>query len=326
MGRRRRGARSKTASRHHRSAHRRPQHHDVDEGGRQTGLVRRGLRGAARASRRLHGAAHGGFRKERHPRHLVCARRRRLPACAPGAQPAARQGRARHARHRRRRLRHGARIQGLAFRRARRRHRALGIPRGDVRRRAGARFRGGERPLRSARPVQSRQDRAGAEIRRPRQFPLRPGLSRRGHRQRARLVGLFGRRRRFPGRGRDVQQQRRLPRALGRRHVPELPRHPRRARRHPRPRQHVAACHHRPARPGRAHVRCHGGDAEALRLVQGVPARMPDRRRHGAHEDRGVAHAERKIRHVAARPPGRLSAALRAHGGEAVLAAQFARR
>ena len=33
------------------------------------------------------------------------------------------------ARHRRGSLRHGARLQGLAFRRARRRHRALGIPR-----------------------------------------------------------------------------------------------------------------------------------------------------------------------------------------------------
>ena len=42
-------------------------------------------------------------------------------------------------------------------------------------------------------------------------FRYRPGLSRRGDRDRARLVGLSRRRRRFPGRGRDVQQQRRLP-------------------------------------------------------------------------------------------------------------------
>ncbi len=41
------------------------------------------------------------------------------------------------ARHRRRSLRDGARIQGLAFRRAWRRHRALGIPRGHVRQAAG---------------------------------------------------------------------------------------------------------------------------------------------------------------------------------------------
>ena len=64
---------------------------------------------------------------------------------------------------------------------------------------------------------------------------------------RARLVGLSGRRRRFPGRGRDVQQQRRLPRARRRRDVPELSRHARRARRDPRPRQCAAARHDRPA-------------------------------------------------------------------------------
>ena len=34
-----------------------------------------------------------------------------------------------------------------------------------------------------------------------------------------------------------------------------------------------------------------GRDAEALRLLQGLPARMPDRRRHGADEDRGAGGA-----------------------------------
>ena len=96
---------------------------------------------------------------------------------------------------------------------------------------------------------------------------------------------------RFSGRGRNVQQQRRLPRARRRRHVSELSRHPRRARRDARPRQYAAARHHRPARAGRAHLRRHGRDAEALRLLQGVPPRMPDRRRHGAHEDRSAAGA-----------------------------------
>ena len=94
----------------------------------------------------------------------------RLPACAAGAEPAAGQGREGDARHRRRGLRDGARIQGLAFRRAWRRHRALRIPRAHVRPAAGARVRGGEGPLRSGRPVQSRQDRARAEIRRPRRI------------------------------------------------------------------------------------------------------------------------------------------------------------
>ena len=44
---------------------------------------------------------------------------------------------------------------------------------------------------------------------------------------------------------------------------------------------------------------------------------MPDRRRHGAHEDRSAAGAQRKARSVAARPAGRLSAALCALCGEA---------
>ncbi len=64
----------------------------------------------------------------------------------------------------------------------------------------------------------------------------------------ARLVCLSGSRRRFSGRRRDVQQQRRLPCARRRRHVPELSRDPRRARRHARPCQLAAARHHRPAR------------------------------------------------------------------------------
>ena len=68
--------------------------------------------------------------------------------------------------------------------------------------------------------------------------------------------------------------------------------------------------HHRPARAGRAHLRRDGRDAEALRLLQGLPARMPDRRRHGAHEDRGAGRARREARAVAARPAGRLPAAL----------------
>ena len=326
VGRRRRGARSKAASRHHRSAHRRPQHHDVDEGGRQAGLLRRGLRGAAGASRRLHRAADRDFREAtaraapgmRMPRSAACmcgrcstcGSTRTCARCAPSPRkpsPWCANTRARIP----------ASMATASC--ARNSMRRCSAP-------ARARLRGGEGPLRSARPVQSRQDRARAEIRRPRHFALRPGLSRRGDRQRARLVGLFGRRRRFPGRGRDVQQQRRLPRARGRRHVPELPRHPRRARRHARPRQHAAPRHHRPARPGCAHLRRDGGDAEALRLLQGLPARMPDRRRHGAHEDRGFARAEGKIRPVAARPAGRLSAALCASAAKLSVAAEFARR
>ena len=56
-----------------------------------------------------------------------------------------------------------------------------------------------------------------------------------------------------------------------------------------------------------------------------MPARMPDRRRHGAHEDRGAGRARRQIRPVAARPPGRLSAALRRLRQQGAVAAQPAR-
>ena len=252
MGRRGRDHRARVADRHRRFPRRRPQRHDVDEAGRQAGLLRRGLRGAAAASRRLHRAAQRHLRQARHQRHHVCARLRRLPACAPGAEPEARKGRQGDARHRRGNLCDGARVQGLAFRRAWRRHRALGIPRDDVRPAHRRRFQGGEAALRSGQCAQSRQDRRSAQNGRPLAVSLSAGLSRRRTEDRARLVGLSRRRRRFPGRGRDVQQQRRLPQARGRRDVPVLSRHPRREGCHARPRQHAAAGDLRPVGAGRA--------------------------------------------------------------------------
>ncbi|RDJ94231.1 hypothetical protein B4Q13_16035, partial [Lacticaseibacillus rhamnosus] len=57
----------------------------------------------------------------RHARHDVCPRLRGLPACAPGPQFEARKRRQGDAGHRRRDLRDGARVQGLALRRAWRR-------------------------------------------------------------------------------------------------------------------------------------------------------------------------------------------------------------
>ena len=121
--------------------------------------------------------------------------------------------------------------------------------------RAGARVRGGQAALRSRRLLQSRQDRAGAEIRRSQPVPLPAGLPGGGFAHPSRLVGLSRRRRRFPGRDRDVQQQRRLPCAPRRRHVPELSRHRQRARRDPRARQYAAARPHRPARARSARLR-----------------------------------------------------------------------
>ena len=133
---------------------------------------------------------------------------------------------------------------------------------------------------------------------------------------RARLVGLSRRGGGFQG-AVEMCNNNGACRKLGRRRdVPELSRHPRGARRDARPRQLAAACDHRPARPGRLHLRRDGGDDEALRVVQGLPPRMPDRRRHGADEDRGAGGACREARAVAARPAGRLAAALRALCGK----------
>ncbi len=86
-------------------------------------------------------------------------------------------------------------------------------------------------------------------------FRYAPGYRGAGDDDAARLVGLSRRGRRIPGRGRDVQQQRRLPLARRRRDVPELSRHPRGARRDARARQLAAARDHRPARTGRARPR-----------------------------------------------------------------------
>ena len=86
-------------------------------------------------------------------------------------------------------------------------------------------FREVKAALRSRPHAQSRQDRRSAENGRPLAVSLRAVLSRRRLEHRARLVGLSRRRRRFPGRDRDVQQQRRLPQARRRRDVPVLSRH-----------------------------------------------------------------------------------------------------
>ncbi len=97
------------------------------------------------------------------------------------------------------------------------------------------------------------QDRAGAEDGRPQPLPLQARLPPIAGRDGARLVGM-GRLRRS---GRDVQQQRRLPRPRCRRHVPLLPCDRRRAASDPRPRQYVAAGIDRPARARGAHLGRH---------------------------------------------------------------------
>ena len=72
----------------------------------------------------------------------------------------------------------------------------------------------------------------------------------------------------------------------------------------------LAAGDLRPVRAGCAGIGRNDGDAEALRLLQGLPPRMPDRRRHGQDEDRGAGRTRGKAWAFAARPAGRLSAAL----------------
>ena len=82
---------------------------------------------------------------------------------------------------------------------------------------------------------------------------------------------------------------------------------------------------HRSTRPRRAHVGRDGRNTEALRLLQGMPARVSDRRRHGAHEDRSAGDPGRTARALAARSAGRVSAAIRALRGASVVALELAR-
>ena len=65
---------------------------------------------------------------------------------------------------------------------------------------------------------------------------------------------------------------------------------------------------------------------EALRLLQGLQARMPHGRGHGADEDRGAGGADEGTRAVAARPADRRPAALCAAGGEICAAAEPAQQ
>ncbi len=97
------------------------QHHDEHEGRRQAGVLHRGLRGAARAPRRLCRAADRSLHAPRHARHLVCACVGRHAACAPDPRHAAgwaERWRGQDASDRRRGRGDRARIQGRVLRRA----------------------------------------------------------------------------------------------------------------------------------------------------------------------------------------------------------------
>ena len=326
MGRRRRGAQPRSAGRDHRRAHLRPQHHDVDEAGGQSRSPSSRIarcrsiispttpRASPRSSRNTARAAPGTRMPA--PAACTCARfstcgrtktsmpcarspKRPSPWCAnTRARIPANTATAWCARN------STSRCSARGWRAPSRRSRTASTPRASTIR---ARWCG-------------RRNSTTAAL-----FRYAPGYHGEDVDHASRLVGFSRRRRRVSRRDRDVQQQRRLPQTCRRRHVPELSRHPRRARRHSRPRQYVAPRRHRPAWTGRARLRRDGRDAQAMRLLQGLPARMPDRRRHGAHEDRSAGGARRETRAFAARPAGRLAAALRAARRETSVAAQYAR-
>ena len=102
----------------------RAQHHDEPQGRRQTGELHRRLRRSARASGRIHRRADRGVREARHARHLVraCIRRHAARAADSRHAPGRSRGRRRQdARHRRGGRGAGAQIPGRLQRRARRR-------------------------------------------------------------------------------------------------------------------------------------------------------------------------------------------------------------
>ena len=195
----------------------RAQHHDVDERRRQTGVVYRGLRGAARALGLLHRQTHAGIREARHPGHVVqCVGR--LPARAADTQ---------HARRRRACVRSPKKppdwcaIKRLFGRARRWPVRRMIAPMFGPR---YARVRNQDH-LRFER-FDNQQNRAAVENGRPPLFRYKPA-TRCKNRYRARLVArswLAAARRRFR-RDRDVQQQRPLPQVRRRHHVSVVPRH-----------------------------------------------------------------------------------------------------
>ncbi len=283
-GRRRRGRRCGAAAAGLGGARGLPQHHDVDEGRRQARVLHRGLRRAARAPRRLHLGDHRALRPPRHPRHLVRARLGRLPARAPDPRHEARTKDVRAMRE----IAEAACELVRRFKGSHSGEHGDGISRSEFHPRMfGERLIGAFEEVKDAfdpeSAAQPRQDRPPLPHGRPRADALSRGLrGRRAAEDGARLVGM-GRLRR---RRRDVQQQRHLPQARRRHHVPVLPGDARRAAPDARARQFAPACDLRPARPGRLHLARDEGDARPLRLLQGLPARVPDRRRHGQDEDR----------------------------------------
>jgi len=151
---------------------------------------------------------------------------------------------------------------------------------------------------------------------------LRTGLCHAGPRaDRARLVRLG----RLRWRGRDVQQQRHLPEDGRRDDVSVLARDAGRAACDAWPGQYAPARDLRAARPRCLHLAGDEGDARSLRLLQGLQARLPDRRRHGPDEGRVPASLPCEAWPAAEGAPDCLPAALCAFCCQARAADEFAR-
>ncbi len=297
----------------------RPQHHDVHEGRRQTRVLHRGLRRAARASGRVHAPRQRDLRQARHAWHLVRACVGGNTARAAGAQHEGRR-RAPDARDRRGDLRTGQALQGRLLRRARRRPGALGVDRADPGRQAHARARGDQGSVRPAGPDEPGQDRASEQDGRPQSVPLQARVcdAAAGHGAGLERVGWAAR-----GRG-DVQQQRPLPQVRRRHHVPVVSGHARRAAPHARARQYAAPGPVGAARTGCPGFRCDAVYDGLVRGLQGLQARVSDGCRHGAAQDRVPASVSPPARLPAAGQARRLPAPVRAAGRPARAIAQSA--
>ena len=227
-------------------------------------------------------------------RHSARAPDHRSEGCGRGAH---------HAGHRRGVLRDGARVQGLALRRARRRHRAQRVPRGDVRRPARLRVRGGQGRLRPGRlfnpgKIVKPERMDDRELLRYKPgyapLPVETGLdwSEWGGLHRAvEMCNNNGTcRKSNPG---VMCPSYRV--TMDERHVT-------------RGRANTSGSPSPDSSARRIHLGCDGRDDGALRRVQGLQARVPHRRRHGANEDRVPAPAPTAARIGRARSPRRVAA------------------
>ncbi len=126
------------------------------------------------------------------------------------------------------------------------------------------------------------------------------------------------------GRG-NVQQQRPLPEVRRRHDVPQLSRHARRDPSHARAREHAASRALGPARR-RFRVAGRARRARSLRGLQGLPPRVPDRRRHGENENRVQPSMAPRARPAVQGSRDRVPAAVGAVGRSHAVAREPARR